>query len=256
MMTQQAQVNASAAGANALPPVVVGQRLDSGVTYLLELAADPAIATDTIATALHLLGFTNILPDTSMVAGASVRTFVALATRAIYVTDSPAIAWSSIDIVTIDLFAELSEAARLEPHELTPGTTYEVRFLSRMRSETASKRSAVVASLERIGFVVAKLTSLKRDMRMPGRPNASDELWYARLAWPEERARAVLTIDDPFFFYDVRSLANSTPDDDATPAHFGAPDDPPLTPTELATEEAEAIAWIEDGGLERIREQE
>lgn len=238
------------------PPVVLGPRLEAGSTYLLTLALTRDVSPTTIEAALVAIGFSNVIHDASLndpgsltestwgldASPAKLLRFLASVTSTVHLTDGPLLTWVAAERVRLDVRANLSEEARLEPHDLAPGGVYEVRFLSRMRSETAGKRAAVLKSLcETMGFDVLTLTSLKRDMRMPGRPNASDELWYAIVRWPTGRGASVLTIDDPFFFYDVLHV-NPEAREPEHPLESGSLDEDERAAVELAiaTDEAEA----------------
>jgi hypothetical protein len=214
-------------------PTLPGRLVTPG-DYLIELAfARPVRSPDVLVEAMGAVGFSAVCVDESLrpeepgtaaewgEPGVDVARiflggepflvrFFAKLDRPIVALDGPEVAWLSVRKATLDVYAEIRENEPLLAHELRPNARYEVRFVSRMRGALRT-RAAVAEALRTLakdagGFKVDKLSALKRDMRLPGRPGASDTLWYAVLEWtgPE----TVLTIEDPIYFQDVKELTS------------------------------------------------
>ena len=86
---------------------------------------------------------------------------------------------------------------------LLPGVTYEIRFLARALPEISS-REAITADLRTMRWGPPQLCALKKNMRIPGRPNADMTLWLGIARW--EGPKAYITGEDPFYFEDVQAV--------------------------------------------------
>lgn len=109
--------------------------------------------------------------------------------------------WLYVQPINVEPFDMLR--LQLVPYPLEHGKTYEMKFLSRMRSQPT--RRAVCEGLMAMGFRPLKLAALKKNMRMPGRSGASVTLWYGVGRW--EKPDSVVVADDPFYFEDLKELA-------------------------------------------------
>lgn len=220
---------------SVLSPVHVGQGtfvLEPG-DYMAELAFARPLAAGALTEAMTQVGFESLVLDASLrdedpIAPADwtspqdldvtrifasgpptlVRFFGRL-TQPIVPTDGPEVAWLFAERAGFDVYAEIRGDEALVPHELVAGNGYGFRLVSRMRAQQS--RAAVVHALtELMGFDHLHLTALKRDMRLPGRPGASDMLWYGRARFAPKNmapgAKSYLTIEDPFFFQDVQEI--------------------------------------------------
>ena len=147
--------------------IVSGPPLPPG-THLFELAlARPPRDAETLALGLARAGFSRVLVDASdaetvdenewgvegrtgsnVFQGPSYRVrAIATASRTLLPTDGPELAWLFSAPVGIDVYAEIEGRAALEPFELRRDGLYEIRFVSRMRSERKEGTRAAVLSL-------------------------------------------------------------------------------------------------------------
>lgn len=232
-MNESAQVIGSAIEVPVVHTTGAAAALLEPGDYLIELAFARPLARGALPEAMAQLGVQSFVLDESLRDGEPhapadwsgrhdrdvtrlflgpptlVRFFGRL-TQPLVATDGPEISWLFAERAGFDVYAEIRGDEALVPHELVAGKEYEFRLVSRMRAQ--QKRSAVVHALtELMGFDRLKLCALKRDMRLPGRPGASDMLWYGRARFAPKNmppgAASYLTIEDPFFFQDVQETA-------------------------------------------------
>lgn len=119
--------------------------------------------------------------------------------RPIALDDRPGMRWLFVKALSFPFLSDLSYQSN--PHTLRQGSLYELRFLSRAKSNP--NRDSVKQSLTDMGFRPIKLLSFKRNMKLPRR-GASLTLWYGMAVW--DRADSVIVHDDPFFFETVKEI--------------------------------------------------
>lgn len=119
--------------------------------------------------------------------------------RPIALDDRPGMRWLFVKALSFPFFSDL--AFQGQPHALRQGSLYELRFLSRAKSNPT--RESVKETLTAMGFSPVKLLAFKRNMKLPNRP-ASLTLWYGMGVWV--KADSVIIHDDPFFFETVREI--------------------------------------------------
>ena len=129
--------------------------------------------------------------------------YIGTLARAIRVRDSAAVRWIDVVPVGIDVHADLQQ--NVTPFELEPGVTYELRWTSRLRQ---SSRVAVQKALEIMKWEPRRVIALKKNMKLPGIPNASTTLWYGTAVWRGPRSFVVSA--DPLFFEDVHAVSAQT----------------------------------------------
>lgn len=135
--------------------------------------------------------------------------------RAIAPQDGPELAWIYARRSAIDVFSELSGSlrspaggeeneneAQKELFELVTDGDYELRFLARRKAQPT--RESTLTDLRKMGFEPEKFMLLKRDMRLPGKPGASNALWYARAKWT--KPSSYVSMEDSFYFEDVKPV--------------------------------------------------
>ncbi len=127
--------------------------------------------------------------------------FIGTLSRSVRVRDSESVRWSDVEAVGIDVHADLQQ--NVTPFELEPGQAYELRWTSRLRQ---SSRVAVQKALEIMKWKPERLIALKKNMKLPGIPNASTTLWYGTAVWGGPRSFVVSA--DPLFFEDVRAIGS------------------------------------------------
>jgi len=120
--------------------------------------------------------------------------------RPIALNDSPHMRWLFVKALSSPLLSG-DLAFQSNPHPLRQGSIYELRFLSRAKSNPS--RESVKQTLTEMGFQPVKLLAIKRNMKLPRRP-ASLTLWYGMAVW--NRADSVIVNDDPFFFETVKEI--------------------------------------------------
>ena len=119
--------------------------------------------------------------------------------RAIVLDDRPGMRWLFVKTLSIPFLSDL--VFQSNPHPLRQGSLYEMRFLSRAKSNPT--RESVKATLTEMGFQPVKLAAIKRNMSLPNRP-ASLTLWYGMAVW--RHVDSVIVNDDQFFFETVREI--------------------------------------------------
>jgi hypothetical protein len=133
--------------------------------------------------------------------------FVARLVAPLQTFDTPHVRWLFVHELPLAVHEAEGAAVERSPAigaELARGATYGFRFLTRMLSQPT--RAAVCEALAVMGFRPHKVIMLKRNMRIPGLPNASVARWYGIGRW--ECADSVLTGDDPLFFEEIASIAS------------------------------------------------
>lgn len=126
--------------------------------------------------------------------------FIGSLEASIAVQNTDRLRWITAHKIGFDPFSNLNLQLTLSP--LLKHKTYEVRFLARMKSEP--KREDVLLELSKMGWRVLKVSLLKKDMRIPGKPNAAVSSWYGLLYW--EKASSIITDQEPFFFEELREV--------------------------------------------------
>lgn len=124
-------------------------------------------------------------------------TFVGKLVHASSLETSSAFEVRSVERLSIDPFQGLIKAAKHFPIEQS--VRYDLRIFS--RDKTAATRGDVSTLLEAMGWALGALMLVRRNVRIPSRPNVSVSEWIATGTWtlPD-----TLTVEhDPFFFLDV-----------------------------------------------------
>lgn len=182
-----------------------GDVLEAG-DYLIELETQKACPREILTEGFRRMGFSEVLVDQSAPASKDAfRKPLVREHRLVGRLTNPITTHQQRSNVRLtyarrlqtDILSELK--LKFVDHPLTSGKIYESRFLSRMRSQPT--RPMVEADLKEMGWEVLKLSALRRDMRIPGRDNASVTLWFAVLRWSE--VDSYVSEDDPFYFEDV-----------------------------------------------------
>ncbi len=185
--------------------------------HLVELLTRYPLAPDALSAALDARGWTAIAVDEltdedpasfgpiwDAEPGRAFTRFVGKLERPFRPLPSPMIEWVHSHPIRLNTFANIQRLTTL-PFALRTGATYEIRFVSRLKGQPT--RGAVIdglgamAGAKQKGFSVHKLSALKRNIRLPDRPNASAILWYCLAKW--EGPNSYIVIEDPFFFEDV-----------------------------------------------------
>lgn len=122
--------------------------------------------------------------------------------RPIALDDRPGMRWLFVKALSVPFLSDL--VFKSHPHPLHEGSLYEIRFLSRAKSNPT--RESVKQALVEMGFQPVKLSAIKRNMKLPNRP-ASLTLWYGMAVW--KHADSVIINDDPFFFETVKEIRPS-----------------------------------------------
>lgn len=125
--------------------------------------------------------------------------FLARLDRPIMLDDRPGMRWIFVKALSFPFLSDL--VFRSQPHPLRQGGLYELRFLSRAKSNPT--RKSVQQGLLNMGFQPVKLCAIKRNMKLPNRPT-SLTLWYGMAVW--RHADSVIIHDDPFFFETVKEM--------------------------------------------------
>jgi hypothetical protein len=170
---------------------------DHIVTVAFERPPPPP---DELSHALERLGFEAVALDQYPVEGSLVQFMGTLRERALCLQGTDAVRWVGVHTLSFDPFANMTR----KPRELNleAGRRYELRFLSWL--PTHKTRGDVEAGLSGMHFRASELIAIKRNMRLPDRPGANVTIWiaHARYIGP----RAIVTIEEPFFFEDLIML--------------------------------------------------
>jgi hypothetical protein len=172
--------------------------------YLVEFETSRPIATGALARGLDVMGWSEVALDESADSGAIVR-FIGKLTRPIETHDTDSLRWSHVSPVPFDLFGSMRLS--VYPFRLMQGATYGLWLVARMRAH--EKRVDVQASLEREGFQIVKLSELKNNTRLPGRPGASVSFWYALGVWT--KPSSYINTEYPFYFEGATEIVLAEP---------------------------------------------
>lgn len=172
--------------------------------YLVEIDLARPVLPDVLARGLHDMGWSSIAFDRETLLSTSsppfLLRFVGRLDRSIETQDTPFVRWGHVSTVPFDVFGPMR--LKVHPFRLFCGGTYGLRFMARMRSQ--EKRSDVLATLQEEGFQILKLSELKNNTRLPGRPGASVSFWYAIGVWT--KPSSFVTTEYPFYFEDVAEI--------------------------------------------------
>ena len=179
-------------------------------TYLIEIASPRPIEQDELTLQLTAWTFKDVILDQSSHDPARLRAkaapigakhyrFVAKVETPIAIQDTSFLRWVFVHLAPLDLHAEPQKRIPIKPFRLLSGKVYAMRFLSRMKAQKT--REEVSELLAYMGFSPIKVTGLRRNMRVEGRPNISMTRWYAIGEW--QKADSYVLEEDPFIFEDV-----------------------------------------------------
>lgn len=210
--------------------------------HLLEVELTRAAAPDVFVRALKTMGFEEVLVDQSTLKSTSAPAstgeaqtdphveamwqrwrewgspfaanapedgplrfrFVGRLAYPIRILDTPFVRWIYAQQSTMDLLSDPSNDP-FEPVVLETGRTYEIRFLARTRVQpTRANICEALAGMGGGGFRPLKITSLRRNIRLPGLPGTNFVLWYGVAIWEGPLSR--VSSEDPFFFEKVRQI--------------------------------------------------
>ncbi len=170
--------------------------LPTGI-HLAEIDLDRTVTADALLRGLEAMGWSEIaLDEGSLPAPGTVR-FVGKLGAPLEARDTEHVRWSHVSPVPFDVFGPMRLS--VYPFQLVSGTTYAMRVVARMRSH--EKRADVLAALHKEGFEILKLSELKNNARLPGRPGASVSFWYALGVW--QKPSNYINIEYPLYFEDL-----------------------------------------------------
>lgn len=186
--------------------------------YLIELSSYRLITIDNLLVALAMMGWGEVILDQSLpnhLSGHPQREqqedfsmwsqeknfssqfrFIGKLEETIQIQENNIIHWSYVQNLNLDPFTDLK--LKIFPYQLEKDGLYEIRFLSRMRSQPT--RKALIETLNTMGWETTKLSALKKNMRLPHRP-ASVTLWYGLARW--KGPMSYIVDEDPLYFEDV-----------------------------------------------------
>ena len=171
--------------------------------HLVEIDIARPVLADALVNGLRMMGWTEIALDRETLASSAPfqLRFVGRLGRAIETQDTANMVWSHASDVPFDIFGPMR--LKVSPFQLLQGGTYALWIMARMRSH--EKRADVATTLENEGFRVAKLSELKNNTRLPGRPGASVSFWYAIGDWTKKSS--YVNTEYPFYFENVAEIA-------------------------------------------------
>ena len=172
--------------------------------YLAEIDFSRTVAPDVLASGLHTMGWSEIAFDQgtlpSPLASSFTLRFVGRLERGINTLDTPFVHWSHVSAVPFDVLGGMRLS--VYPFRLMTGGTYALWIMARMRSQ--EKRQDILKTLEGEGFQILKLSELKNNTRLPGRPGASVSFWYAIGVWT--KPSSYVNTEYPFYFENVAEI--------------------------------------------------
>lgn len=168
--------------------------------HLLEIALAGETTRELLTEGLLRMGFVRAVVDESVRAIEATTSVLVLATLESHlrIVDTDAVHWGRCRTLASVPFGDLH--FQLRPFPLAQDRTYEIRFLSRMKSHPTKDRVVEVLRAMR-GFECGPLLALKRDMRIPGHPGTSATLWFGIARWFGPHSH--VNMDDPVCFEDV-----------------------------------------------------
>lgn len=173
-------------------------------TYLIEIEFARPVPQVALLDVLERWTFRDVIldqsvrPDSSVLGSRRYR-FVAKIEDPIEIRDTPMVRWIYVHLSPLDLHSEPADRIPIKPFRLEAKKTYALRFLSRMKAQKT--REEVCELLAYMGFAPSKVTGLRRNMRIAGRPNVSMTRWYGLGEW--QKANSYVVEEHPFIFEDV-----------------------------------------------------
>lgn len=199
--------------------------------HLLEIEFKRPVSEDILQRALLSMGFENSIVDQSIIkqtpiididapkpiielwrkwnewgtpgynSDAQIRyRFISELKNPIQIQNTNHINWIYQHQLSLNPFEDLEE--RFNPYELKSKKIYDIKFLARMRSQPT--RIAICETLALMGFKPIKILALKRNMRIPGRPNTSITRWFALAQW--DGPASYISSEDPLYFENVKEV--------------------------------------------------
>ena len=217
-----------------------------GVAYVVDLEISRGVPLDVLLLGLRRMGWGEIVVDDS--SGGEVVRFVGRPLRAIEAVDTDLVRWARVEAPPtagerdghgIDFFGE--PRLRLFPFRLKRDHLYALHLMMRnadLRGSGQTGRASVIERLERMGFDLSDSAGpfvrlsgradrrtrgpieVRKNQRLPDKPNASVSLWYAVGRW--RRAESYVNGDDPFYFESVAEVTEVRADE-----QISGPADPP-----------------------------
>lgn len=150
----------------------------------------------------------DIFAGSSASSQAGVIRFAAIVTQPTSVNDLECLRWRLMRKLRVSPYSGLVLVS--QPFKTLNKSFYDLKFLSLDRPTTTREghptREHVVAGLQKLGFQPCALMVVKRNVRLPGRPNMSLTEWIAFAQWT--KPADVIADDRPFHFEDIKECVS------------------------------------------------
>jgi hypothetical protein len=195
--------------------------LFSGI-HLLEIEFARPVSEDVVKHALSSMGFNDIILDQSLPTDTIQwgkpneelvkfrdnpiwHRFIGKLNHPINILNTDLVRWIYQHQIHADFNPFEEKDDKFFPFNLETGKVYDLQFLARMRAQPT--RNAICETLALMGFKPIKIIALKRNMRIPGRPNTSITRWYGIAEW--SGPDSYISSEDPLYFENVRKVSSS-----------------------------------------------
>ena len=202
------------------PPLVTHRTLLAPGSYLAEIQLARPCAPDLLNRALEQMGWCEIYPDLSVLkrpaphvrligktppppAAIQSLLFLGRVAKPFAIRNAERVTWSLTHrFKTWDPYEDVARYT-VKYFRLLTGARYEIRFLSRALPGKSSREN-VTDELRAMGWAPERLTSVKKNTRIPKRSAADMTLWLGIGRWV--KAKSYTTGEEPFYFEDVVPL--------------------------------------------------
>ena len=179
-------------------------------SHLIEVEVRRPCSPEVLALGLERMGWANVIldpqrasPRSGAKSEAGVFRFIGRLKRPLLLQQRDDLVW--LHTYRFEKLDPLSEDLKygVRYFRLERGTNYEIRFFSRLRAQPT--RESICAALDSMRWWRSyKISAVKKDTRIPGRPGASVTMWAGVARWAGPRN--YITSEDPVYFEDIVAI--------------------------------------------------
>ena len=180
-------------------------------SHLIEVEVRRPCTPEVLTLGLERMGWSDVMMDQSRqgagrvaaksdAAVSTVYRFIARLNRHLLLQQRDDLVW--LHTYRFEKLDPLSEDLKygVRYFRLERDTNYEIQFFSRLRAQPT--RESICAALDSMRWWRSyKISAIKKDTRIPGRPGASVTMWAGVARWTGPRN--YITSEDPVYFEDV-----------------------------------------------------
>ena len=196
-------------GDRVSPPAIAPRIICAPGSHLIEVEVRRPCTSEVLTLGLERMGWASVILDQSpqrasprsgAKSEAGVFRFIARLNRPLMLQQRDDLVW--LHTYRFEKLDPLSEDLKYSVRyfRLERDTNYEIRFFSRLRAQPT--RESICAALDYMRWWRSyKISAMKKDTRIPGRPGASVTMWAGVARWTGPRN--YITSEDPVYFEDI-----------------------------------------------------